>query len=182
MKHRTCEKNRSCRSSMALHPFVNPFVKTNLLHRFGTSVRSSFLSQNRGTGGVSLLKHTDFSLLTHTFTTKKVLIYLNPPFSGCPGWTTPHYRPFGFQTGHPDWRVLVFYSHSVHMHILLGASHRSLTGCRPVFGHGHGHGRFGRFGGFASQDTRASKMKLSCHLCESFVVVTKQKMYHFCCS
>ena len=27
--------------------------------------------------------------------------------SGCPGWTTPHYRPFGFQTGHPDWRVLV---------------------------------------------------------------------------
>ena len=27
--------------------------------------------------------------------------------SGCPGWTTPHYRPFGFQTGHPKKRVLV---------------------------------------------------------------------------
>ena len=27
--------------------------------------------------------------------------------SGCPGWTTPHYRTFGFQTGHPAKKVLV---------------------------------------------------------------------------
>ena len=32
------------------------------------------------------------------------------PGPSCRGvqWTTPHYRPFGFQTGHPDRRVQVY--------------------------------------------------------------------------
>ena len=34
---------------------------------------------------------------------------LDPPGPGCLGWTTPHYRYIGFQTGHPDrsWDVFV---------------------------------------------------------------------------
>ena len=51
--------------------------------------------------------------------------------SGCPGWTTPHYRPFGFQTGHPhgvgSWYCMVHWK-TTFLYELGGALHfRSLS-------------------------------------------------------